>query len=380
MSEAEQRAEGIVRLFLDERLENAGQPPGLRRAVVDALAGKGDELIRRSRDQIRQLRSPSSRWIPDAYFVDEAESESELQRAAAGLRAGVAREGMLTGDRRAFERELATLLSPSALWPMRQEASLVPRPATRVEALEWSRVPIPWVEDDDEWPPTGAEGSAGKRQLDGNEQVLARVAEEPYVGWVQLAMIERQRTFASRYPARPGQQLVLSTGLEVLDGPPPPRSLPLSGASEDGWCWPLETLMPGATTESARTAISAISGPLVALVIDGAEGNNTGVGHHPFSLIPVLAVVGCLGLRPEGQAPRFALVDDHGPACIGRLWRGFLIHDGNYSPLEPGVEGADVILREDLFEELVTIVGSQRLSVGMSVSLSDSDEPSSESE
>jgi len=58
-----------------------------------------------------------------------------------------------------------------------------------------------------------------------------------------------------------------------------------------------------------------------------------------------LFVIAFLGLRPEMPALRHVLIDDEGPALVGRLWRGFLIHDGNYSPLEPAVHGADLILR-----------------------------------
>lgn len=381
--EGEERAEGIVRLFFDKRLNEAGEPPGLRRAVVDGLAAHGDDLIRRCREQIEHLRSPSSRRIPDAYFADEAEAENELQTAAAGMRVALALEGMLVEDPRAFERELARSVAPTALWSIRQEASLVPRPATRVAALEWSRAPIPWVENEDEWPPAGAEGLADKRQLEGGAGTPARVAEEPYVDWVQLGMIERQRTLSVRYPEKPARQMLVTTGLEATNGPPPERSLPLSSAPADAWVSPFESLAPDPTPASARTILSEISGPLVAVVGHGSRANssqeNCGVGLHPFSLVPVLAIVACLSLRPESQPVRSVLVDDRGPACVGRLWRGFLVHDGNYTPLEPGIEGADLILRQDLFEKLEDIVGPDRLGVGLSVSYSESDDSTVES-
>jgi len=72
-------------------------------------------------------------------------------------------------------------------------------------------------------------------------------------------------------------------------------------------------------------------------------------------------------LRPETPALRHVLNDDHGPALVRRLWHGFLIHDGNYSPLEPAVHGADLLLRPDLYDSLESTVGKDRLSLGVTV-------------
>ena len=299
------------------------------------------------------------------------------------MRAGLALEGMLLEDPRAFERDFARSVATTALWSIRQEASLVPRPTTRVAALEWSQVPIPWLENEEEWPPAGAESLADKRQLEGRASTPALVAEEPYVDWVQLGMIERQRTLAVRYPETPARQMLVTTGLEALNGPAPERSLPLSSAPADAWASPFESLVPDETPTSARTILSEICGPLAAVVEHGSGVNrsqeNRGVGLHPFSLIPVLAIIGCFSLRPESQPVRAVLVDDRGPACVGRLWRGFLVHDGNYTPLEPGIEGGDLILRHDLFEKLEDIVGADRLQVGLSVSYYESDDSGVES-
>jgi hypothetical protein len=51
-----------------------------------------------------------------------------------------------------------------------------------------------------------------------------------------------------------------------------------------------------------------------------------------------------------------------GAALVGRVWRGFLIHDGNYSPLEPAVHAADLVLRPDLYDNLEPIISQDRLS------------------
>ena len=54
-------------------------------------------------------------------------------------------------------------------------------------------------------------------------------------------------------------------------------------------------------------------------------------------------------------------------ALVSRLWRGFYIHDGNYSPLEPAIYGADLILRPDLYGILENAVGKARLLLGVAV-------------
>jgi len=40
----EERAEGLVNIFLDGRLHDANEPPGLRKAVIDGIAGRADDI------------------------------------------------------------------------------------------------------------------------------------------------------------------------------------------------------------------------------------------------------------------------------------------------------------------------------------------------
>ena len=82
----EERAEGLVNMFLDDRLQDANEPPGLREAVTDRVSGRADDIGKRGGQQIGHLRSPSSRRIPDAYLADEEVIENEFQTAAAGIR------------------------------------------------------------------------------------------------------------------------------------------------------------------------------------------------------------------------------------------------------------------------------------------------------
>ncbi len=304
------------------------------------------------------------------YLADEEVSENELQAAAAGIRTARALEGVLS-DPRAFEHNLAERLAPNESWSLRSEASRVPRPSTRPNLIAWSLAPIPWVANEHGWPPAGAETVTGVRQLTGADAEPARVAERPYAGWVQLGMLERQGTLATRYPAVPARRLLISVGLEASVGPPPAGSMPLGSGPPDLWAEPHWNLAAGLDAEHAHSALAMTRGPLAAVISydnqPGAPARNRGAGLPPLALVPRLEVIALLGLRPEEPALRYALIDDNGPALVGRLWRGFLIHDGNYSPLEPAVHGADLLLRPDLYEMLEGAIGKNRLSVGVVV-------------
>ncbi|HEY0165969.1 MAG TPA: hypothetical protein VGB75_02910 [Jatrophihabitans sp.] len=368
--ESREHAEGLVRSFLDERLGLANEPPGLRQAVVEALKDRVEEVRKRGSGQLSQLRSASSTRMPDAYLHDEVVLEDELQRGAAGLRTAQALEGGRMRDPVRFEQVLARRLAPSAQWAMREEASRVPRPPTRPEGLWWSLSPIPWVEDDSKWPPPGA--VAETKQLAGTNDEPVRVVEEPYAGWVQLGLLERQATLASTYPDVPTRRLLIVAGLEAPGSNPSDGSLPLAAARPLAWIAPHNRLDPDLDSRDAHTALAA-GGPLAA-VVDynlelGAPHRQRGVGLHPFALTPRFEVVVLLGLRPERPALRHVLVDDDGPALVGRVWRGFLVHDGNYDPLVPGVHGADLILRSDLYDKLKAALGKERFDLRFGATL-----------
>jgi hypothetical protein len=119
----------------------------------------------------------------------------------------------------------------------------------------------------------------------------------------------------------------------------------------------------------------------VALADDGREGallRRAGLGGPPFLLAPVLPLVVALGLEPTPTISGFSLGDGDGPGLVGRQWRGHLVHDGNYQPLAPAVEGADLVVRPDLFARLLDIVGESRTRTGVSVSRRDGGEDDEE--
>lgn len=377
--EPAERAEGLVNLFLDERLDDADEPPGFREAVIDLVADQIDAINDRFHQQFDLLRRPNSKRIPDAYYADEQAVEDELQKAAAGIRTTLALGGIL-GDPIAIEQSVARRLSPTGIWSMRSEASRVPRPPTRADALEWSLKPIPWVGDEDaEWPPADAAAVAGVRQLTGHDGEPVRVVEAPYTDWVQVGFFERQGTLASSYPKTPSRQLLIATGLEVCDGPPRAHSMPLSTCPPSLWAHPYTKLVRRLDNARAREVLGSTRGPLAALVDyerqPGGPARERGPGLHPFVLSPRFEVVALLDLRPEEPAIRHVLVDDNGPALVCRQWHGCLIHDGSYGDPVPAVHGSDLILRSDLFERLAGVAGRDRLSFGLSVSYLPNAEP-----
>jgi hypothetical protein len=52
---------------------------------------------------------------------------------------------------------------------------------------------------------------------------------------------------------------------------------------------------------------------------------------------------------------------------VGRNWRGFLIHDGSYTPLAPAVHGTDLVIRPDLYERLEDALDRNRIQFGITV-------------
>ena len=184
-------------------------------------------------------------------------------------------------------------------------------------------------------------------------------------------MIERQKTLATSHPKVPAWQIFIATGLEGCDGSPPANSVPLSSGPPDLWAVTYEEFAPSVDTDYARAVLATARGPLTAVVNfesqPGAPARDRGAGLPQFTLIPQLEVVSLLGLRPETPALRHVLIDDNGPALVGRQWRRFLVHDGNYLPLEPAVCGADLLLRPDLYKILENAVGTDRLFVGLAV-------------
>lgn len=364
-------AKGAIEEYLEERLELAQWPPGLREAIETRFAAKHHEVTNRAKSQIKQLkaRGPDR---PQVYYAHEEALETSLQEAAAGIRTAMAMEGHIV-EAIPFEQAATRKLASTAAWAIRSEAARVPRPPTRPAALSWTLPPVPWLNDSAySWPPSEAVALQGQNELRANEP--SRCAEAPYENWVQLGLLERQRTYASRYPDQPGRCYTISTGLEVTNGDPPGPYLPFAGSIPTIWTSRATELEPSLYRAQAHANLAALARPLAALLdfatTLGIPHPNKAPGLHPFLLAPHIELSALLELRPESPSNRLMLIDDTGPALVCRQWSAFPIHDGNYEPLEPAVVGTDLLLRPDLYDTAVEAIGSTRLRVGLSLQVS----------
>lgn len=363
-----ERAQRLVDEILADRLDEMDEYPNLLEEVVGAVANRFDFISERMKQQFENLCSPSSKRTPDAYFADEEAAEDELQTAAGGVRTMLASLGVIA-DPTIVEMHVAEGLMRASTWSLRDEASRVPRPTTRAEENRWTLKPVPWLENEGaDWPPMEATALEKVRNISTIPFVPVHVEEEPYRDWVQVALFERMRTLAIDHKSVPRRNLIVATGLET-DAPTSTTSLPLSICPPDLWARPYGELVSGLDASRARKILSSDRGPLAALADteDQRVGPQHGPGLHPFLLSPRIEVVALLGLRPESSGGRYLLIDDAGPAALCRQWQSFLIHDGTYKDLVPAVHGADLILRGDLFDELVGAAGRPRLSLGLTV-------------
>ncbi|MEU3624813.1 hypothetical protein BS329_17880 [Amycolatopsis coloradensis] len=360
-------AEYLVQEHLAHLLADA---PVLRRATVEltaaALAEFADDLLS---EQLDHLRGPGSQRIPDAYLACEAAVNDSLQHAAAGLRSAMAQTSTLT-DPHDFERAWTDFLSDDDHLSVRAEHARVPRPATRPDALTWSLTSAPWFSErdtDDAWPPPGIKSVTRLRSLPGDPPPFAEVSDGPHAGWLQIGLAEAHQTPARSYPAQPGRKVLIIAGLEVVDAAPPAGSAPFTDAPWQLWTVPWDELGIGAEQQLPPGGFPA------AAVTNGGRsarrGGNNGLGLPLFLLAPAPCLLPVLGLRPTSESfSGFSLSDSDGPGVVCRQWREHLVHDGNYEPLTPAVEGCDLILRPDLLVKLQELAAPRRLQVGVDVS------------
>ncbi|MFI0779276.1 hypothetical protein [Streptomyces sp. NPDC021212] len=379
MNNLREFATHLIDHYLGARIEAAGSPAGLRETVIDlVIDALPDHVETLMSTQLEMLTNGHRSQLPDAYLADHAAAEDALQHAAAGLRAALAQAGHL-GNAQIFERGAAARLRDDPRAALRAELARIPRPLTRPEALVWSLDPAPWFSDshqaDKPWPPSSSASIAGMRSLPGGAMALARGDDGPHADWVQIGLIERQRTPARRYPDQPARQLQIVVGLEALNEDPPPGTLPVSQAPWQLWTSPWRRLGLGLTTESAAEHISTTNHVLTALTDAGSTGlinaprprTLSGLGLPPYILAPAASVVATLGLDPTEGICGFSLSDAVGEALVCRQWHGHLVHDGYYEPLLPAVAGADLLIRPDLFARLHDTIGAARCRAGVNV-------------
>ncbi|MEW1974443.1 hypothetical protein AB0301_05075 [Microbacterium profundi] len=364
-------AREVAHEYLDARFELANHPPGLREAVETRLAAISDEVTDRVKSQIKHLEARDLDR-PNVYYAHQEAIETSLQESAAGIRTAMAIEGHIV-DAVSFERSATQMLASTAAWAIRSEAARVPRPPTRHPALSWTLPPVPWLNDSTfPWPPpaVAALNAQNELTLDG----LPRCSEAPYENWVQLGLIERQHTYASKHPDQPERQYVVHTGIGAVNEDRAATTPPFIGSAPSIWTHKAVELASTLQQAQVRANLSTLASPLVAFVgfesTFGAPRSDAAPGLHPFLLAPHIALSILLELAPESPSNRLMLVDDAGPALVCRQWSSFPIHDGNYEPLEPAVIGADLLIRPDLYDTASEAIGQSRLRIGFSLRVS----------
>ena len=360
-----------VQEFLADRLAASGQPPGIREATIDLVTEAFAEgsVDRLAREQYEQLLHPRSTTEPDAYLAHEAAIENALQLAAAGMRTASAQNGLLL-DPVPFERALTGFLTDDPSLALRAELSRIPRPTTRPESLQWSLEPAPWASDRDDnglWPPEAVQAAASQRRLPHGPAALARIDSGPHANWVQIALIEQHTTPAHHYPQTPRRETVVILGIEVNDREPPLASMPLGSADWQLWT---TSRPPDVPASQIAAQLAEVEAPLAACADNGRGSmwlRRTGPGAPPFALVPIPPLIIAFDLKPTSGVCGLSLSDATGPALISRHWRGHPVHDGNYQPLFPSVEGTDLIMRPDLFSHLIKLTGETRAHAGIAV-------------
>lgn len=260
---AREFAEAAFGEYLEERLDLTNSPPGLREAVEARFAAKSDDVTNRVKDQARQLEARGFER-PQAYYAHEEVLETSLQEAAAGLRTAMAMEGHIV-EAISFEQAATRRLASTAAWALRSEAARVPRPPTRPALLSWTLPPIPWLNDSSyTWPPPEAVALQGQLELPSNEP--SRCAEAPYENWVQLGLIERQRTYATKHPDQPERRYTIATGLVTTTGDPPRPYLPFVASAPTVWTHRATALEPALSQAQAHANLAALGRPLAALL------------------------------------------------------------------------------------------------------------------
>ena len=111
-------AASLVDEHLADRLDRAGDPPGLGNAVTAQIATGMDALRESKGRQFDHLDVRGDTRLPDAYLFDEGAVEGAVQTMASGYRFALATHGQPV-EPRSFERELSERITPSTTLTVR---------------------------------------------------------------------------------------------------------------------------------------------------------------------------------------------------------------------------------------------------------------------
>lgn len=296
--------------------------PGLLEAVAVALDAKRPQIMDRMNDQQQSLSHPSDKHVPDAFLATMEAAEAELQCISGLGRVSLASVGSLVPDAEAWEERVASRLENN------------PRLAL---AIERTREPRPDIAA----PPHASNAlSATMRTAAGAD--ADTVATGPFRGFRVVASLEFRILLAPAYSG--GERRgVRCLGLELGAVPDPKNMPPLGNVDSENWFSP------------ARVPSIPVPGPLVGehnMPFDAPE--RLGLSWSCPVLVPQPWLIRTLALEPDGHELLFK--DGNGVAIALRTWRSdYLVDD--YRLARPSLTGSQLVLREDLFQRLLTIVG-----------------------
>jgi hypothetical protein len=296
------------------------------------------------------------RW-PDAYLASEEVIEDAIQLVASGGRGALLASGNPVVDPVVWEEDLASAVLDDPWLPLAIEGTRQPRPA----------IPAPPKRGDSIWQTMGADADSGfgtganvDEAVDDQGPLMGTVSTEPaqlvpsvaegaFSGWRVIASMET-RTFKS--PDRRSENDAMGRRYRAIEvrmpGDRQALGVPPTAVGDvRAWLEPVPTLLFG--RDALRT-----SQPLVAIDadIDLVEDAQRGLGVPNPLLAVTVPFVASLGLRP-GQP--FVLEDSEGRAALTLVTWRTEYETSEYHLPWARLRGVAVLLRADLFEELVTL-------------------------
>jgi len=292
--------------------------PGLLDCVASAVIDREEEIRERSHKQARALSSTTDTKLPDAFIATFEVIETELQRVAGRGRVSLAADGRVIADPMHWEAQLALRLANLPDLALMLERTREPRPD----------IPAP--------PSNGTPGTMATATASDTPAVAAG----PYRGFRAIASMECRHT-GHRRTTETSSIRCIALELGIVPDPsgcPPLTSLPV---------------MQWFATVSLPTPVY---GALVGHDHGDDEPSSIGLGLCRPILSPHPWIVSALGLTPSGQ--EFVFNDSNGTALALRTWRAEYEVD-DYRLTHPLLTGAQVVLREDLFQRLLAICGDR---------------------
>jgi hypothetical protein len=335
--------------------------PGLLDAVVDEVTEvrASEAFEKRLKSQIDAFADRVRKRWPNAFLANEEIIEDALQSIAAGGRTARLMTGELISNPIKWEDQLASVLLNDPTIPLLIETLRQPRPQISPPPGIGNEV---WVQIHESR--SNGSSSSIMEAVEEDECLLATITVKsascsPIVeggkfgGWRWLANVEnrfvkhpdwRSETdlFVERYCAL---EVRNANDQQALTRPPV--------TSGDIRLWSVEVdHVPEAPLFTRSQPLVGVDYEL-AMVGDGRQG----LGVPNPLLIPTVSLMALLKLYPG--AP-FSYEDENGLALALATWRTeYDISD--YYLTRPRLWGCGIVIRPDLFNQLVTVVGEDRL-------------------